>query len=308
METEYSYTCPSCNNGCLVVESLTGQNVQCPSCSKEFYATPPEQDSSPPTDTSESNFALPEKLPFFKGGRRKILEQRFEQLLAAGSLTDSAQEELKNLATTLRLEQADLEKIYTDRFMAEFDPIKRRMESSFVMTDEDMEEISELKQKYGLQNFTMEGNAGLFRAIYLLESQAKLPPPQQTELMLDDGEMVYFSIPTTWHQVRVHNRGYSGTSLSVPTGLKGVRFRFGSYSPVRSEEITPLSNGVLYVTSKRLFFKGEARNVTIGLKKIVDGQVFADSLRVEKSTGKPDYFSMNAAQARYILSMVGVLK
>jgi len=36
--------------------------------------------------------------------------------------------------------------------------------------------------------------------------------------------------------------------------------------------------------------------------------MYSDCVRIEKSTGKPDLFSMNAAQARYILSLVGVLK
>jgi hypothetical protein len=72
--------------------------------------------------------------------------------------------------------------------------------------------------------------------------------------------------------------------------------------------MTPLASGTLYVTSKRLLFKGDSRNTTVSLKKIVDCHVFSDSLKVEKNTGKPDLFSMNAAQARYILALVGVLK
>jgi hypothetical protein len=78
--------------------------------------------------------------------------------------------------------------------------------------------------------------------------------------------------------------------VSVPSGIRGVRFRFGSYTPIKSEEMTPLSSGLLYVTSKRLLFNGDRRNTTINLTKIVDGHVYADSLRIEKSTGKPVCF------------------
>jgi|SRR5579884_716942 len=175
------------------------------------------------------------------------------------------------------------------------------------MTDEDLLAISKLEAKYNIKA-RLEGNASLFRAIFLLESKGSLPDPIQTGLMLDRDETAYFSIYTTWHQTRVHTKGYSGTSVSVPTGIPGVRFRFGGYSPMRSEDITPLSSGTLYVTSERLLFNGDSRNTAIPLKKIVDGHVFSDSLRVEKSTGKPDFFSMNAAQARYVLSLVGALK
>jgi len=44
------------------------------------------------------------------------------------------------------------------------------------------------------------------------------------------------------------------------------------------------------------------------LKKIVDGHVYSDCVKIEKNTGKPDFFSMNAAQARLILSLVDALK
>jgi hypothetical protein len=106
----------------------------------------------------------------------------------------------------------------------------------------------------------------------------------------------------------VHSHGYSGTSVSIPSGISGVRFRFGNYIPNRTEDITPLSSGTLYVTSARLLFNGELRNTTFTLKKIVNGTVYSDALGIEKSTGKPDYFTMPCQQARYILSLLGALK
>ena len=97
--------------------------------------------------------------------------------------------------------------------------------------------------------------------------------------------------------------------LSVyPQELGGVRFRFGGYTPIRTEQMTPLAAGTLFVTSKRLLFNGDSRNTTISLKKIVDGHVFSNCVKIEKNTGKPDLFTMNAVQARLVLSLVGVLK
>jgi hypothetical protein len=82
----------------------------------------------------------------------------------------------------------------------------------------------------------------------------------------------------------------------------------GGYTPVRAEQLMALSAGTLFVTSKRLLFSGESRNTTITLTKIVDGHVYSDCVRIEKSSGKPDLFSMNTAQARFVLSLVGFLK
>lgn len=301
MAANYNYTCPNCSKECSVSEALVGQNILCPHCSLEFFATPPEKPQSP------AAMSVPEKLPFFKFSRRKILAARMRQLTEDGELDENDATELSALTASLRLNESDLSKVRQTDFLKEFEPIKRRAESTFLLTDQDLAEINHLEKKYAIQ-LTMAGNNEIFRAIYLLESKAQLPAAISAGVMLDSNETAYFSIPTAWHQTRVRNRGYTGTSFSVPTGIKGVRFRFGNYTPIRSEELTPLSNGTLYVTSKRLLFSGDARSANIGMKKIIDGQVFSDAVKIEKTTGKPDFFSMDAARARFVLSLIGVLK
>lgn len=306
---EFVYTCPNCAIECSVPESLTGQNLVCPSCSQEFFATPPEQSQTAGADETpeQQGTAIPSKLPFFKSGRKKLLAARLAELVEDGELDKADDKALSVMASQLDLSIADLSDLKREKFLVEFDWIKRRMESSFSMSDDDLEAIKALEKKYDIQ-LSLQGDNALFRSIYLLESNGQLPPPINTGLMLESTELVYYSVQATWHQTRVQNRGYAGTSVSVPSGIKGVRFRFGGYTPIRSEEMTPLSGGVLYVTSKRLLFNGEKRNTTVALKKIVDCTVFTDALRVEKSTGKPDLFSMQLAQARYVLALIGALK
>jgi DNA-directed RNA polymerase subunit RPC12/RpoP len=103
METEYSYTCPNCSKECSVPESMTGQNLICRHCSREFF-TPPEQSSTaaaPPAET-QPHSALPEKLPFFKSGRRKILEARLAELVADGELDKNDESALARRFHTVR--------------------------------------------------------------------------------------------------------------------------------------------------------------------------------------------------------------
>jgi hypothetical protein len=150
--------------------------------------------------------------------------------------------------------------------------------------------------------------ADLCRQIYLLEVKGQLPPPIPNALTLPRSEYTYFCVASTWHQTRVHRRGYSGVSVSVPTGIKGVRFRFGGYEPNRTEEITPLADGTLWVTGKRLFFQGNTRNTKLNYAKIVDTQVFRDCLKVEKDTGKADFFTMSLEQSRLVAAYVSALR
>ncbi len=298
------YTCPNCSKPCSIPAGLAGQNVTCPNCASVFFATPPEPAAEPPPP----DLALPEHLPFFKHGRRKILEQKFDELMAAsGHFDENTERELVQLTAELKLDDSEWHNIRKERFLQALEPIKQRMQSAMTMTDDDLQAIQILEKKYAT-HLTWEGTAQIFRAIYLLEARQELPPPLTTGLMLDANETAYHFTPATWEQSRSHTAGYSGASVSVPTGIRGVRFRFGSFAPMRTEEITPLSTGTLYVTSKRLLFNGESRNTSVNLSKIVDGHLFSDCVKIDKNTGKPDFFTMSAEQGRYILALIGVLK
>jgi hypothetical protein len=297
-----AYECPNCHQSVTVDESFKAPTLVCSGCWQEF--NPANEEVGPPVE----EIVLPSKLPFFKSGRKNILSEKLHELNATGELSSKDEKRLEEAALRLGLTKVDLEDIEKDEFFKEFEPIKKRMESSWHFTDEDAAEIEVLKKRFGITNFKMEGTAPLFRAIYLLEVKGQLPAPISTSLMLNGNEVAYFSIPTTWHQTRVTTKGYSGSSFSVPTGIKGVRFRFGGYTPVKSEELKPLASGTLFVTSQRLLFNGDSRNTSVALKKIVDGHIFTDSVKIEKSTGKPDYFSMNAAEARHVLALIGALR
>lgn len=291
-------------------ESFVGQNITCPSCSKEFFATPPKPapvESAPAPSPQPPHLSLFDKLPVFKGHRRKLLEAKFDEVLQAGPIDAAAELALVSYATSLNLEPSDFTEIRQHRFAAEYEPVKLGVEASMWLTDEDIEAQHRLEQKYGIQ-VKLTGEAELCRDIYLVESKGQLPAPIGTDLMLDPKESTYYYVATTWHQSRVSSRGYSGTSVSLPSGIKGVRFRFGGYTPIKSEAMTPLASGLLYVTSKRLLFNGDRRNTTINLSKIIDGHVYANALRIEKSAGKPDLFSMIPAQGRYILALLDKLK
>jgi len=281
------------------VESLTGQNLLCPHCAQEFFATLPD---------TNSQIILPEKLPFFKFGRKKILTEKLQELIADGELSEQDDQTLQKTASLLGLDQSDLDELTKKSFLNEFNSIQKRIEKAWQLSDEDLDEIEVLKRKYGVKHFTMEGNGIVFRQIYLLEAKGELPNPIDADLLLDSKEPAYYGVGSTWQQTRVRNHGYSGTSISVPTGIKGVRFRFGQYNPIKTEELTPLASGTLWVTAKRLIFQGDRRNTKVDHKKILDTEIFLDALRVEKSTGKPDYFSMKAVQARYITALIGALK
>jgi hypothetical protein len=100
-----------------------------------------------------------------------------QQLIADGEMSKDDEDVLTRTAILLGLQKSDLDEISKEKFFKEFLPIQRRIEKAWVLTDQDLEEIEALKQKYGVKKLTMEGNADLFRQIYLVEVRRQLPPP-----------------------------------------------------------------------------------------------------------------------------------
>jgi curved DNA-binding protein CbpA len=240
-------------------------------------------------------------------GAHLLLGSRLNQMLSAGILTSEGLKELRRLAKSEGLQDGTVDQLLSTRASEEFKPVLARMRTSLMMTDQDVKILQEIERKYRCR-INLGDESALYRQTFLLDSTWNLPQPISTSLMLDGGEVAYFSVPTRWHQSRVQGYGYAGVSVSLPSGIRGVRFRFGGYTPIRSEALTCLSEGALYVTSARLLFKGNTRNTTIIIGRIVDCQIFSDALKVEKSTGKPDFFTMEPRYARYVVALVGALK
>jgi len=306
-EANITYTCPSCSKECAVAESMTGQNVICPNCGQEFYTSPIAVTVSQPNAmTGRTRYTLPAKLPFFRSGRRKLLAARIAELAIKGEFDEADQQELDCMAVELGLTQADIKKLQQEQMDKEFQPIKQRIQSVLMLTNEDEKAIRQLEKKYG-SKLSLGSNFETLRSTYIMATTGRLPPPIQTGLMLNESEIVYHKTHTTWHQTRVNNYSFAGPSISIPI-IKGVRYRIASYDVARTEAMTPLSSGVLYITSKRLLFVGESRNASIIISRIISLQLFTDALKVEKSTGKSDLFSMEAEEAVYITTMIGLIR
>ena len=251
---------------------------------------------------------LADKLPLPPSERSQILENKLAELVADGEFAKNDEKELTALAIQLGFNQSHAAELQKKKFAEEFEPIKQRIEKTHLLTDEDWEAIEHLKKKYDIQ-LTMEGNATMFRSIYLIESKKQLPAPISTSLMLDSGEVVYYSIPTAWYQAKVLKPKTPEDFEALET-IDGIMKRSGIpwTSSQATTQLDEISEGVLYVTSERLLFCGGTENTDIGLKKIVDCHFYSDFLKVDKSVGKSDLFSMNSPEARYIIALVHALK
>lgn len=297
-----AYTCPHCAGETLVASEHAGGKVICPHCSQEFFASPPENSLAPQVT------APPAKVPFFKSSRLKMLQEKLEELTADGEFSTEDARSLFYEATRLKLDQQDLDALRIKATANALSAIKKRAEETWHVTDEDMERIEEVGRAFGMQ-MELDDNMRAWRWIYAMEVKGALPSPvPDVAFLVEDGETVYHRRGTAWAQLRVHRKGYAGTSVSIPSGIKGVRFRVGNLAPIQSEELTQLASGILWVTNQRLFFDGDRRNATVKLSKIVSLDVYQDALEIGKATGKSDYFLMDALHARWIKALILALR
>jgi hypothetical protein len=118
-------------------------------------------------------------------------------------------------------------------------------------------------------------------------------PSIDVPILLQRGEVGHVSCTAAHHEIKTITRriNYSGPTASFKV-MKGVRWRVGSIAveKVKADVMTQLDTGNLYVTSKRVFFDGTKKNISIPFRKITKFTVFKDGLQIEKEAGNDPYF------------------
>ena len=110
-----SYVCPHCQQQVNVDDSVTAPTLMCSACWQEFDAATSQTQGVPAVVT------LPEKLPFFKSGRKQILRAKVQELNADGELSEIDENVLEETAILLGLTKEDLEEIEKEGFFKEFE-------------------------------------------------------------------------------------------------------------------------------------------------------------------------------------------
>jgi hypothetical protein len=77
---------------------------------------------------------------------------------------------------------------------------------------------------------------------------------------------------------------------------KGVYYRFGTgqYSQESVDQIKSIDFGDLYITNKKLFFRGSNQNKSIPYNSIIEISPSIDGMVVEKDKGKDVYLAFDA--------------
>jgi hypothetical protein len=113
--------------------------------------------------------------------------------------------------------------------------------------------------------------------------------------ILKKDEVVHYAENAVLKEIRSVSLGYSGGSHGVSIRIaKGLSYRVGAHSGqiVREDRLVTISQGVLIVTSKRLFLQPLPGNkpASIPLEKILSYNCFENGLEVYKDGREKGYF------------------
>ncbi|MEO9961960.1 MAG: hypothetical protein ABJ388_16440 [Alphaproteobacteria bacterium] len=120
----------------------------------------------------------------------------------------------------------------------------------------------------------------------------RLTPEVGHNLNLQNGEACYWIFSATMYAFRSVRGtvGYHGPVVRIPIA-KGLTYRAALYSGAgqTEQELRPVSRGELYLTNKRVIFRGDKKNNSVAISKVLSLTYFYgdDSVRIDKDNGPP---------------------
>jgi hypothetical protein len=124
-------------------------------------------------------------------------------------------------------------------------------------------------------------------------------PILNVPISLQRKEVCHFSCHCSWRELRTRTVrvNYSGPTASIRI-MKGVRWRVGSIAAQRVTEtnLVEVAAGTLYITNKRVILDGTTGNKAVTWRTVFGQELFADAIKLEKSSGKDPYLFLPASE------------
>lgn len=229
---------------------------------------------------------------------KEVYRRGIAEVLADNQITDEEKKWLDKLASDLELSDDLKRRVYQAETQTFLQIKVRSAIADRQLSPDEEREIRELAKRFGadivMDDLTSEA-LDRFRLMWRIAHGD--PPTVDVGLNLQKGEVCYFAMPVTWHEMRrVTTRiQWGGPQLRVKI-CKGLYWKMGDYAvnPITQDMLTPIDTGTAYVTNKRLLFNGEMKNVSIKLQKILDFTPYKDGVMVEKDAGKSPFLAFNS--------------
>ena len=159
------------------------------------------------------------------------------------------------------------------------------------MSPEDEKHLNQLAEDLNV-NLTFTDN-GLDKLKLLWQIENGELQGIESDINIQKSETLYYKAPIGWYEERTRttNVNYGGVSTRIRI-CKGVYINAGSIAPSRHTEeyLKFIDSGDVYITNKRIIFRGEHGNKTIALNKILSYTPYNNGIQIEKDSGKSPCF------------------
>lgn len=224
----------------------------------------------------------------------QIFEQTMREALADGTFTKQEKAGLEATSKALGMSEAQTRQLYETAAAATVQAAFTSAIADHRYTMDEEAHVMALARSLGVvikHDESTEALVARFRLMGKIEEGVL--PSVDVPVLLQRGEVCHFSGTAAHHEIKTVTKriNYSGPTASIKI-MKGVRWRVGSIAvqKVATDVMTQLDTGKLYITSKRVFFDGTNKNISISLGKIINFTVFKDGLQIEKGSGRDPYF------------------
>jgi hypothetical protein len=224
---------------------------------------------------------------WFGGNRRKAeFREKAKEVVGTGKLTPGKAAELAVLSREHEIDNPADDKTQLRREI--YNKAAGTAKARGKLTDVEAAELAKIQKFLALRDDQVERTKWDLAKLRTLTEirQGKLPvvPPTSAAIrgvQLQPGEVPHYAV-----QVEVLDRPSAG-------GMPGVAVKWSSPYVINSakghsfpsEGSRELGDGYLFITSKRLFFKGEKRSAAVDYAPQANFHLYADGLRLERDVG-----------------------
>jgi tellurite resistance protein len=224
----------------------------------------------------------------------QVFEWVMREALSDGTFTEQEKAGLEATSKALGMSDAQTERLYKTAALAAVNAAFSGAIADRRYTKDEEAHVTALAESLGVTIKQDESTAALVARFRLMgQIEDGVFPSIDVPILLHRGEVCHFLAVAAHHEIKTVTKriNYSGPTASIKI-MKGVRWRAGSIAieKVTADVMIQLDTGILYITSKRVFFDGTKKNVSIPLGKITNFTVFKDGLQIEKEAGNDLYF------------------
>ena len=223
-------------------------------------------------------------------------KKAIDEVLTDGSINQDEKDFLDKLEKNLKLPDELAREIYIESSNKLLGNYLTEAISDQKLSPEEESELNSIAKNLGIKLDYSENTKKILdkcRLFWVIENGDI--PEITTEIILKKNEKCFFAINSKWFEYRriTKRYQYKGPTVRIKI-VKGLYYRAGDIkiNKISNDILTKIDEGKLFLTSKKIQFFGNQKNIAIQLNKIVDFTVYKNGIEIQKESGKSPFIEI----------------